>query len=173
MQRSGYRPSTVDSAIKALKALAKRTNLLNPETVKAHLASSRLTENRKQTIIDHLARFYKWKRISWDKPKWKRIETLPFIPAETEVDQLISAVDSKRGAFLQLLKESRADLERLGRSNGRTLTESGAVSESHRQRKTADHVNEGFQGAYWQCWIGYHTRGTMFSNNRDLNQSNH
>ena len=31
MQRSGYRPSTITRCIKALKALAKRTNLLRPE----------------------------------------------------------------------------------------------------------------------------------------------
>ena len=108
MQRERYKWSTVNSATKALKALAKRTNLLNPETVKAYVASSNVTENRKQTVLEHVARFYNWKGIKWNKPKWRRIETLPFIPTEMEVDQLISGLDPKRAAFTQLIKETAA-----------------------------------------------------------------
>jgi hypothetical protein len=39
-ERQGTRESTVRSSVKALKAVAKRIDLLNPEFVKAYLAMS-------------------------------------------------------------------------------------------------------------------------------------
>ncbi|MGD0424182.1 MAG: hypothetical protein ABSA92_12110 [Candidatus Bathyarchaeia archaeon] len=40
MQKQGYRPSTIRSTINTLKTVAKKTNLLDPEAVKTHLASA-------------------------------------------------------------------------------------------------------------------------------------
>jgi len=49
-------------------------------------------------------------KISWTRPKYKQQDTLPFVPDETELDQLISACRSRRmAAFLQTLKETYAD----------------------------------------------------------------
>jgi hypothetical protein len=52
-------------------------------------------ENRKQTVVDHLARFYKWKQIAFTRPNYKRIELMPFIPLESEIDQLISGLSMR------------------------------------------------------------------------------
>jgi integrase len=68
--------------------------------------SARLSENRKQTVIEHLDRFYRWKRITFSRPRYRRVETLPFVPLEAEVDQLISGASHKSAAFLQLIKET-------------------------------------------------------------------
>ena len=106
MRRSGYRPSTITSCIKALKAVARRSYIFNPESVKAYLASAKMSENRKQTVVDHLARFYRWKRTPFNRPNYKRTELLPFIPLESEVDQLISGLSLKWATFLQFMKES-------------------------------------------------------------------
>jgi integrase len=51
-----------------------------------------------------LARFYGWKRIPFEKPNYRRVGRLPFIPLE--VDQLIVGVGKKAATFLQLLKET-------------------------------------------------------------------
>jgi hypothetical protein len=113
MQKAGYRPSTVKTRIRSLKAVARRANLLDPESVKGYLATASVSVNRKQTVTEHLARFYKfasfykfrfykWKRIPFQAPHYKRIETVPFIPLESEVDQLIAGTGSKVAAFLQL-----------------------------------------------------------------------
>lgn len=49
-------------------------------------------------------------RIQWDPPRYKQEETLPFIPDEKELDQLIASCRSKRmAAYLQTLKETFAD----------------------------------------------------------------
>jgi integrase len=42
----------------------------------------------------------------WDQPKYHRIEKIPFIPTEQEIDQLIAACGEKTAALLQSLKET-------------------------------------------------------------------
>jgi hypothetical protein len=49
-----------------------------------------------------------YKRIPFDKPRYVPVDTLPFIPLESEIDQLISGVGSKTAVYLQLLKETGA-----------------------------------------------------------------
>jgi len=104
MQKQGYRESTIQP--RALKGIARRADLLNPESVKAYLASSQLSENRKEKVCDDLAGFYRYKGIHFDRPRYRRVEKLPFIPLQSEIDQLISGVGKKMATFLQLLKET-------------------------------------------------------------------
>jgi integrase len=107
MQREGYRPSTIESQVSALKAIAHHANLHNPDDVKEYLARLGVTESRKEALVIRLNRFYKWKGINWTPPRYRRIEKLPFIPLETEVDQLIAGtVNVRICCFLQLLKET-------------------------------------------------------------------
>jgi hypothetical protein len=115
MRKMGYRESTTRSCISALKAIARRADLLNPEVVRTYLASARLSESRKQTVIEHLDRLYKWKHITFMRPRYRKIRTLPFIPLESELDQLIAGAGTTTAAFLQLLKETVADQEKAGR----------------------------------------------------------
>jgi len=106
MQKQGYRPSTIRSCVRTLKAVAKRTNLLEPEAVKIYLASANVSLGRKEKVCQDLARLYKLKQIPFEAPRYYRVDTLPFVPLEAEVDQLISACGSKTATFLQLLKET-------------------------------------------------------------------
>jgi len=106
MRKEGYRPSTIRACINTLKSVAKRTNLLSPEAVKTYLAYANLTSGRKEKICQDLARFYKLKRIPFEIPRYYRIDTIPFVPQESEIDQLISGCGEKTAAFLQLLKET-------------------------------------------------------------------
>ena len=105
MNKQGYRHSTVHYCIQALKSIARQVSLLDPESVKTYLASMDVSEARKAKLVEDLARFYAWKRIPFEKPNYRRVERLPFVPLETEIDQLISAAGRKTGTFLQLLKE--------------------------------------------------------------------
>jgi integrase len=106
MRKQGYRHSTVKYRIRALKSIARRANLLQPESVKAYLASAEVSESRKAKLAEDLARFYAYVHLAFDKPNYRRIEKLPFIPLEVEVDQLISGVSRKTATFLQLIKET-------------------------------------------------------------------
>ena len=94
--------------MRALRSVARRADLLVPESTKCYLAGAKLSEARKALIVQHLARFYTYKRIPFDKPHYVPVDTLPFIPMESEVDQLISGVGKKTTVYLQLLKETGA-----------------------------------------------------------------
>jgi integrase len=108
MRKQGYRHSTIKYCIQALKSIARRANLLQPESTKAYLASAEMSESRKAKLTEDLARFYGYSHLAFDKPNYRRIERLPFVPLEVEVDQLISGVSRKIATFLQLIKETGA-----------------------------------------------------------------
>ena len=44
----------------------------------------------------------------WEAPAYKIIRKIPFIPKETEIDQLIAGCSKRMATFLQLLKETGA-----------------------------------------------------------------
>jgi len=54
MRRQEYRETTVHF-VKPLIWVAKRTNLLEPETVKAYPASAKTSESRKRKLVEDLA----------------------------------------------------------------------------------------------------------------------
>jgi integrase len=106
MRKQGYRHSTVRYCIQALKSVARKANLLQPESVKSYLASAEVSESRKAKLAEDLARFYTYEHTPFNKPNYRRIEQLPFVPLEVEVDQLISGCGRKAATFLQLIKET-------------------------------------------------------------------
>jgi integrase len=110
MTKQGFGPATIQVSVKTLIAIARRVNLLDPETVKPHLATLRVSETRKQKIIEDLARIYEYKKIPFAKPHYRRIEILPLLPLEVEIDQLTSGLGKKSATFIQLLKETGARL---------------------------------------------------------------
>jgi integrase len=108
LSKSGYRASTIRSYVAALKAIAKRVDLLDPDIVKEYLAKAEMCEGRKEVVANNLKRFYSYRMIPFEKPRYRRIQQLPFIPLESEVDALIAGVGKKSAAFLQLIKETGA-----------------------------------------------------------------
>jgi integrase len=106
MQRQGFRHATCYSAVRALRRLAKRTDILNPEAVKAFLANVSWTESGKERVVNDLVRFYSYKCIPFDKPRYKRVDTLPFIPLESEVQAIVSGMGKKTACLLQLVRET-------------------------------------------------------------------
>jgi integrase len=47
--------------------------------------------------------------MTWTPPRYTRLETIPFIPSEAELNQLIGSCGKKLGTFLQGLRETGAD----------------------------------------------------------------
>jgi hypothetical protein len=91
--------------IKALRSVPRNSNLQNPESTKTYLAHANLTESRKTKLTEDLTRYYHYKHIPFHKPNYHRIEKLPFIPLETEIDQLIAGVGKKTATFLHGYRE--------------------------------------------------------------------
>jgi integrase len=96
---------------KLLKMLVRRgANLLDPENVKSLIAKQPWKDGVKALAVQAYDIMAKMLNIQWAPPKYKRQETLPWIPEESELDQLIASCKSRRmAAFLQTLKETFAD----------------------------------------------------------------
>jgi integrase len=55
-----------------------------------------------------MARFYKSIGVKFDRPLSRRVETSPFIPLESEIDELIGGLGKKLSAFTRVVKETGA-----------------------------------------------------------------
>jgi integrase len=106
VNKQGFSPATIQTAVKTLRAIARRVNLLDPKTFKSHITMRHVSETRKQKITEDLARFYEYKKIRFAKPHYRRIEVMPPLPSETEIDQLTSGLGKKSATFILLLKET-------------------------------------------------------------------
>jgi len=108
LKKEGYRESTIVSRVKLLAGLAKKADLLDPESVKEAIARLKVTEGRKENIVTVYTLFCKQNNIQFTPPRYHRIDKLPFIPLEAEVDQLVAGMGPRYATYLQFLKESKA-----------------------------------------------------------------
>ncbi|MEM1514753.1 MAG: tyrosine-type recombinase/integrase, partial [Candidatus Bathyarchaeia archaeon] len=107
MKKQGYAEQTIESRVKILNVLAKRgADLLDPENVKSIIARQRWSAGRKENAVIAYSTFLKMIGKTWEPPRYRREETLPWIPLETEIDQLIAGCSPRMATFLQLLKET-------------------------------------------------------------------
>ncbi|MBS7612134.1 tyrosine-type recombinase/integrase [Candidatus Bathyarchaeota archaeon] len=74
--------------------------------MKKYIAERRVSDETKENYVDVYNNLLKSIGGSWAKPSYKRIERLPFIPTEEEIDQLIAGCGKKTSALLHLLKET-------------------------------------------------------------------
>jgi len=109
LEKEGYsKDSHYPNNLKTLVRLG--ADLLNPESVKKVLGRHNIKNGAKLQHVYAYSAFAKMMKIDWEPPKYKQEETIPFIPDEKELDQLIAASRSKRmAAYLQCLKETFAD----------------------------------------------------------------
>lgn len=106
-QKQGYRESTILARVRILKTLVKRgADLHDPESIKEVITQQHWSEGYKQNVVDAYQKLLELQGITWTKPFYKRVETLPFIPSEKEIDALIARMNYCIAALLQLLKES-------------------------------------------------------------------
>jgi len=107
LKKQGYAEITITERCKLLKTLVNRgANLTDPESVKEVIAKQKWSEGRKENAVDAYTSFLLMTGKTWQPPRYKRIEKLPFIPTENEIDQLIAGCSFRTGVFLQLLKET-------------------------------------------------------------------
>jgi len=89
--------------------ISRGANLDNPESVKEVIALQKGWSNgRKELAVECYSNYLTFSGGSWDPPKYRRVRTLPFIPTEGELDQLIAGCGQKTSTFLQFLKETGA-----------------------------------------------------------------
>jgi integrase len=105
--KQGYSPATIKGRAKRLRRLVRLgADLNDEESVKGIIAKQGWSVSSKVNAVDAYDSFLKMLGRTWTPPIYKRVRQLPFIPTETELDQLIAGCSPRMSAYLQLLKET-------------------------------------------------------------------
>jgi integrase len=109
LKKDGKSEATIKGRVKLLQVMTKReANLYDPETIKEVIAKQTWSNGRKNNAVDAYSSFLKMVSDTWNPPLYQTIRKLPFIPKETEIDQLIAGCTKRMATFLQMLKETGA-----------------------------------------------------------------
>lgn len=107
LRRQGYAETTIKSRVSILTTLAKRgVNLNDSDSVKDGIANQTWCNKRKINAIDAYSCLLTFQGRTWDPPKYRFTTNLPFIPKESELDDLIAGCGPKTSTLLLLLKET-------------------------------------------------------------------
>lgn len=116
LKKKGLSENSIYIYGQRIQQLAKQCNVLDPEAVKEIIAMAEYSATTKAYDVIVYSEFLKWLKIEWDAPIYKRERKIPFIPLESELNELIAATGPKTSTFLRLLKETgmrRGEAERL------------------------------------------------------------
>jgi len=74
--------------------------------VKAEIARRDVSEGTKEKYCWVYERYLRQHGMRWERPKYKRIEKLPYVPTEKDIDQLIGGLSKRLATIVLFLKES-------------------------------------------------------------------
>ena len=108
LKKQGRTEDTAIGQSKILRILWKRgADLHNSESVKETIANQKTwCPGRKENCVNAYTNFLLMHNKKWQPPTYRRIQKIPFIPREKEIDDLIAGVGPKTAPYLQLLKET-------------------------------------------------------------------
>jgi integrase len=108
MKKEGYKEDTIRGKTLLIKIMCDRgANLYDPESIKAVIAQQTgWSEGRKENAVNAYSTFLRMTDGTWKPPIYTRVQKIPFIPTEKEIDDLIAACSDKCAALLQTLKET-------------------------------------------------------------------
>ena len=117
LKKRGCASSTIKKRSYNVRRLVKLgADLFDPESIKKTIASQENWGNgHKRNMMFAYDSFLKMIGGTWDRPRYKVPDTLPFIPLEKEIDALINGSAKVMACFLQGLKDSGADPGELAR----------------------------------------------------------
>jgi integrase len=108
LKNKGYREASLQGYSDVFKHLEKSVSLNDTEAVKTFSANKKVSEARKQIYVEKYARYCEFTKLSFEKPIYRAVKKLPFVPTENEVDALIAGCGKKTACFLQMLKDTGA-----------------------------------------------------------------
>jgi hypothetical protein len=108
MRKEGYSETTIERYVRLLRELSKYGDLKDPESVKVALSRFNWMEATKEMACGAYALYAKQHGFTFVPPRYRRVEKLPFIPLESEIDQLIASMSLKTSTFLSILKDTDA-----------------------------------------------------------------
>jgi integrase len=110
MKKQGYKETTIVSrGVRLRRLIALGADLSNPESVKETIAKQEhWKDSMKEVMVFAYDLYVKWVGLSWQRPRYKAIRQLPFIPQEREIDDIIACCNTEIALFLQIAKETGA-----------------------------------------------------------------
>ena len=109
LKKLGYKETTIkESYSKILKNIAKNCNLNDPEAVSEFIANKHVSSGRKELIVNCYLNYCKYKGLSFNIPRYSRVDKIPHVPLEKDIEALISALPKKLGIFTRVVKETGA-----------------------------------------------------------------
>jgi integrase/transcription elongation factor Elf1 len=110
LKKTGKSDTTIISQCGSLKTLYNTgANLYDPESIKEIVALKDCSNGTKRNLVNAYKNFAKFAKVLLpEMPDYKVKTRLPFIPTESELDQLIACAGPKLQPYLQTLKETFA-----------------------------------------------------------------
>jgi integrase len=109
LKKRGLAEGTMRNRTYRLNTLIKRgADLTNPDSVETVLATEKWTPSNKSDSVAAYRSFTKTFNIPWTPIKVRYEPKQPFIPLESEIDQLIAGCGKRTATFLQVLKDTGA-----------------------------------------------------------------
>jgi integrase len=110
MKKQGYKETTIISrGVRLRRLLALGADLNNPESVKEIIAKQeKWKDSMKEVVVFAYDLYAKWTGLKWQRPRYKAIRQLPFIPQEREIDDVIAGCNKEIALFLQIGKDTGA-----------------------------------------------------------------
>jgi integrase len=110
MKKQGYREGAIISYTDRIRHIHRKGAVLSdPEHTKKTIAGvESWSDGSKKCMADAYDVYVRMEGLQWEKPKYNPRSSLPFIPTEKEIDQLIGGCGLKIRVFLQGLKETGA-----------------------------------------------------------------
>ena len=104
------------SIIYGLRTLINNgADLRDPASVKGTIARASWKDGYKKRLVSNYSVFLQFLGKPWDRPEYNTENGIPFVPYESELDQLIAATSEKVSVVLQMLKETGARIGEAGR----------------------------------------------------------
>ena len=109
LKNDGRKIGTVKNYRKLFnRFLRKNADLFNPENCKSILSDLPNKPRAKKMMVAMLSQWFDFNEIKWRKPKYSGESEIPYIPCESQLYTLISALGIRTSVFCQLLKETGA-----------------------------------------------------------------
>jgi integrase len=108
LRSQGRAEDTAFRQSRILRILWQRgADLGNPESVKKNISlQDKWCQGRKENAVNAYTNLLIMQGKEWNPPQYRRIQKIPFIPQEKEINDLIAGCGNRTSAFLQLLKET-------------------------------------------------------------------
>jgi len=105
LTKRGYSEAYIKTLIRALKSLASKTNIENPDAVLMLIAKGKWRSSYKANLCDFYNHYCKFYNIPFCKPKYRRDHRVPRVPTEEKINLIIGHASKKYALIYSIIKE--------------------------------------------------------------------